>query len=597
MKAPTLINWLVLILALTFIQQPALGQGTDVAKRRKPAAKGKKAKAKKESVEEKLQRVKKRLKAAEDEIDQAIIKHRKSKAQGGAGQAELKQIEDSLEQKIEQRMQEVNQRLENIEDDLDSIVGEQDKLLDQVKEDRLKWSGGFRVTVSNFHLQDATIDTKLTHLELLLDELGQPIYDPATNSPLVRPITRQVPRDTDRWFGHNWVNRLHLTMGYDITENLRFYGRLVVFKYMNEISDQVELLDMHSTRYPRDPVLRLERAHFDWFVTDWLVFSAGRIAAPEGPPAELRENTVRSATWGVQMVEASMEAILVTFHLTEFLESSYIRLFYSPWATHTDPISSNDISLFDNLGLDAMHVLGGLIELKLPHLGENLLQLGVASIPSFRPRNVAFYVADIGEYVEPAEPTAQSLGGYLIANMLLEFTDLAGSGLDLFAAYSVTVLMPNEGRMVYEVPLSLPIHHPITGSTGQVFTGDMSYEIGLASYEEGSGTTNYGHFVLAGFRWTLPFWEKFATKIGAELNYGSKYHVAWSSPSDLLVNRLATKGIAWEVYAIQELVPEYLFLRLGFVELNRSFEGTYIGPTRSIDQTIRNTYFLADVHW
>ena len=81
------------------------------------------------------------------------------------------------------------------------------------------------------------------------------------------------------------------------------------------------------------------------------------------------------------------------------------------------------------------------------------------------------------------------------------------------------------------------------------------------------------------------------------MNWGSKYHVAWSSPSDLLVNRLATKGLAWEVYLIQELVPETMFTRIGFLELRRDYEGLYLGPTLDIDQTIRNLYVLVDAHW
>ena len=170
-----------------------------------------------------------------------------------------------------------------------------------------------------------------------------------------------------------------------------------------------------------------------------------------------------------------------------------------------------------------------------------------------------------------------------------------GIGLDIFAAYAMTLLKPREGRIVYNI--SYPVYHPVAGDTGEEV--EVPYEIGLASYEEGNNTVNLGHMVFAGFRYTLPtpVSEKYPTRFGGEFNWGTKYHVAWSSPSDQLVNKLANKGLSWEAYFIQQLIPGYLFLRLGYIDMKKNYEGLYLGPTIKKDQRINNIYMVVDLTW
>jgi hypothetical protein len=513
-------------------------------------------------------------------------------ALAGGKKEDPKTLKDALE-----KLSEYDERITGLEDDLDGVLGVQDKLVEQAKQDRLHWTGSYRVTINNFHLVDDTIDNSLSHLELVVDDFGQPITDPATGGPMVRQIYEQRPRDLDAWYGSQWVNRLRLTMTWDVSENLRFYGQIGVFKYFNELKNHPTDLDMHTNRYPRDPNLRIERAYFDWFITDWLVLTAGRVASPEGPPAELKENTIRNATWGVQMVEAEMDAIMLTLHLNQILDGSYLRLFYLPFGSHTDFALTDDRTLFMDGGIAPMHGFGGLLELKIPKIGDNLVQFGFVGVPVFRPRDIPFQVAGLDEPISPSDPTSQDLGGYWMATALVEFKDMGGIGLDLFAAYTMSILEPSDGRMVYEVPLSLEVRHPQTGQVVSQVEQVARVETGLASFEKGTGTTNLGHMVYGGFRYTWPIFGSYAPRIGAEFNRATKYHINWNSPSDLLVNRLGTKGWAWEVYWIQQLLKNHLFARLGYVQLIREYEGLYIGPTTKIDQTIDNAYLMVEANW
>lgn len=61
-------------------------------------------------------------------------------------------------------------------------------------------------------------------------------------------------------------------------------------------------------------------------------------------------------------------------------------------------------------------------------------------------------------------------------------------------------------------------------------------------------------------------------RLGFELNRSTKYHIAWATPSDLLVNKPATKGWAFEGYDTQQLIPEHLFARLGVRHVIREYE-------------------------
>jgi hypothetical protein len=52
-----------------------------------------------------------------------------------------------------------------------------------------------------------------------------------------------------------------------------------------------------------------------------------------------------------------------------------------------------------------------------------------------------------------------------------------------------------------------------------------------------------------------------APKIGLEYNYASRYAISFAQPTDLLTNKLAVRGSAWEGYYIQP-INESAFLRL-----------------------------------
>ena len=470
-----------------------------------------------------LEQIRTRLKAVDEDLEKAIEEQRLSAAadnRRAAGDPDA-----------------MAERLDQLEQDVEELIDVQEQLVREAKRDRLNWSGEYRIIVNNVQYTD-----------------------PKTNK--------------DELSANMWSHRLRLETDYEITPDLRFYGRMVVFKNFGETDGSPQPMDSRSTRYPTDTTVRLERAFLDWFPVEWLALTAGRVATPEGPPAELKENTERNATWGVQMVEGEFESILATLNLGHLLDKSHLRIFYSPFFSHAPIDPLDDSSVYRDSGIDQTHIWGLLLELSAPQWGENLWQIGVVHVPQFRPVALPIPNPTSGELVHPGHVPG-SLGSYMMANTLIESKNLLNSRLDLFAAYAYTRLSPNDEAMEYD------------------FGGGNAYRMGLASMGDDE---HEAHMVYAGGRYTLangPYGPRF----GAEYNWGSKYHMTWGSPSDTLINKLATRGQAIEAYWIQPIVPDHFFLRTGVVHLRYDHRGSFIGPSQPVDQQVSNAYALVNASW
>lgn len=428
-----------------------------------------------------------------------------------------------------QQLKDMKARVEALEDDLDEVLGELDRQTETQTRDRLHWSGDYRVVINNFHQFDRSEET--TPWE-------------ASSSTI---------------YPNLWTHRLRLAMQYDVLDRVRFYGRLVFFKNFGETIEKPLFFDSLSTRLPRDSALRLERAYIDWFITDWLVLTAGRIAAPEGPPAELKENATRSATWGVQVVESEFDGAMITTYLPKIplLKQSYLRPFYLPFHSVTDVDPFNEDSLFKDVGIAPMQAFGLLAETGIAPLGDNLVQLGVVWVPEFKPRLLP--ILD----VFPSAPFAESLGSFAQFSILIEQKDLYQTGLDLFVAWNMMVLAPNGETVIYDF-----------GPAGQL-------PAGLASFDDDEHTA---HMIYGGLRYTLPAWGPlsgdaavWAPRFGLEVNHGTKYNTLFSSPADTMINKLGVRGTVFDVYWIQPLVKDHLFARLGGMHVIREFEGSFVG--------------------
>jgi hypothetical protein len=422
---------------------------------------------------------------------------------------------------------------------------------------RLQWSAEYRTIVSSFKYHG-------------------PSPDGARNPDF-------SPRTVDLSNAEQWLHRVRLNVRAEPIESLRFTGRLTMYKRFGSNTATPFPQDSSETRIPRDNGLRLERAWLDWFVTKWLALSVGRISYTDGPPNELKDNrTQPDATWGMQMVDGEYDTADVTVRVGErFLA----RGFYASWAfPRQDDLFSN--FLFLNNGTDNLRIVGGNFDARLKELGA-FVQLGAFVVPEFRPFSIPIPSPSPspnptnapppfnGGYLFPSSMPA-SLGSYSNFSVLAMFKNIASSGLDLFASGAIGILDPNGAAIAY--PLGP------NGAAAPLMT--------LASADADDHTT---YFFFGGGRYTMPFGEALAPKLGFEFNHGSRYMISFAAPTSNLTNKLANRGNAYEGYYIQP-INEHLFLRLSYSYIDTQYSGGFFGPSARLFPPLGGTAPAVDQH-
>lgn len=404
--------------------------------------------------------------------------------------------------------------------------------------------------------------------------------------------TRRVERTTREV----WSHRVRLAMWAEPISSLRVSARLVMFKHYGDADEPAFVGDNLATRIPRGSGARIDQAWLDWFLTDWLTLSMGRMSYTDvNPPGELRENSRRQATWGLQMVDGEYETISLTFNLSKLADQAYIRAFYTSWYNDNDDIFGN--FPFLDSGVDNIRLVGFNLDVKLPRFGKTFLQLGYFAVPHFRPFNApisdpafdaradyrnAPATAD-GSLLWPSE-LPDSMGSMHNISGQLEALDVMGSGLDIFFAGSLSLLGPGSDAIAYNLPENAADPTSARRSTPLLY---------LAS----KGDSNIAYFLYGGLRYSLPFGVR--PKIGFEVNHGSRYHISFATPTDRLLTKLATRGQAYEAYLLWPF-NRFLFLRIGYLMVNNRYQQGFFGPDPAlygstapeVDQTIHNGYLL-----
>lgn len=457
-----------------------------------------------------------------------------------AGAAEPSDAEDrapslALPAPAEDEVAEDRRRLRELEDRLDEV--EKHSTLQ-----RLEWSGDYRTSLARYWYHGASPDS----------------------NPYARPTI--IDGRTDE----QWMHRARFMIKAQPSENLRFRGRVSVFKRFGTNTSTPSPQDFSQGRVPSDTTLRMDRFWLDWFLTPKLALSFGRISYSDGSPAELRENLEKpDATWGLTMVDGEYETFDITAQISDHV---LVRGFYASWAfPRNDDLFSS--SLFLDSEVNNLRILGGNADISYP-AAKLFAQLGAYAVPKFRPfaiplPNPAFY-ADPNANPTNAPPPLDgslvfpsslpsSLGSYANLSLMVMVRDLAG--VDFFAGGALGFLNPNGEAIKYRGFAPDGSEQPILTLVGA--------DQGLWEYDAQGNPTVFRNdpapsrttFVYLGGRWTLPVGGPYAPKVGLEYNYGSRYSISFSQSTDLLTNKLATRGSAWETYAIQP-ISERAFLRL-----------------------------------
>ncbi len=448
-------------------------------------------------------------------------------------------------------------------EELEERLRETEDLLDEVETrsllQKLKWSGDYRTIVTHGKYSGPSPDGA---------------RDPVTGAPVAVDLTND----------EQWLHRLRLNLEAQPYKDLRFTGRLTMFKRYGTNTATLFAQDSSETRIPRDNTLRLERAWIDWFISEHVALSMGRISYSNGSPGELKENQSESdASWGLHMVDGEYETVNLTFTPTENLLA---RAFYISWAFPQE----NDINSFFlplNNGVKNLRIIGGNVDFRPK---ENaLVQLGAYAVPKFRPFTVPIPnpnpppnpanapVPFDGSLIFPSKKSP-TLGTYANLSALVLMKDIAGSGLDLFASAAIGFLKPEPGAAIsYNLPSPAGglAEFPLLGLASAEKCWDEDPMVGLVPKGECDVTTSY--FGYVGARYTLPMKSKRAPKLGFEYNFASQYWISFNTPTTDLTNKLANRGNSFEGYVIFPF-NDKLFARLHTLVIQTDYSGGFFGP-------------------
>jgi len=362
-----------------------------------------------------------------------------------------------------------------------------------------------------------------------------------------------------------YTNRLRLRVDADMGENVSFSGRLSMYKAFGDstgvqvFNGQPTSLNIDGTGsgVPNSDLLRVERAYFNWSNIGGAPFylSIGRRPSTSGAPLNFRQDEPRGGTPLGSVVDFQFDGITAGYHISD---TSTIRICYG-------------------VGYESGFGNGELVKLPADRLKDtqflgfnwDMLDTERMFIQSTVLR--AFDVTDgfNGLVVFPADPLT---GNKINAPVVLRFTPSSNLGeIDLASV----VLIRKDGPFDWFVSGNYMKSRPENVSTpfGGLFSDPFE------TPESHTGTMWY-----AGLRYNFP---NSKTKMGVEVNHGSKYWFNFSAAEDdIVAPKTSARGDVIELYVTHRITRKFI-AKLDYIDYSYDYSGSgwHVGAPKALDET------------
>ncbi len=343
-----------------------------------------------------------------------------------------------------------------------------------------------------------------------------------------------------------WSTKFTLSMRANITEKMKFHGRLSMYKYWADSTKHLYAqYDNMQGRVPSDSSVYLERAYIDWYFNLGVpsALTIGRQPSADGPSHQFKENTTRKSTYSALVFDGASDGIVYTADISKptNIKNAKLRLAYGKGFQNdeTQIGVSNAFIGSQNDTLKDTNVAGLFFESSIATINKSLFQIGYV------------YMSDvIANAMETDTDKNQNIGDISFVGIMAEVTNFKESNFDFFAHYGISTAKPNNNLYQYN-----------------------GYSFGLLRDSATDSTEDKkGSAFWLGGRYTFENFHNI--KIGAEYNQGSKYWVTATQGSYDVYNKLATRGKATEIYGSYP-INRYSFIKLG--ALNIDYDYTYSG--------------------
>ncbi|EAI0307880.1 outer membrane tyrosine kinase [Campylobacter jejuni] len=337
---------------------------------------------------------------------------------------------------------------------------------------------------------------------------------------------------------NKWMNELHLNMNADINDKTKFYGRLSMAKNWSQMGWSGSPLDLDAGRNTRSsgPVLYVDRAYLDYYITPEWIATIGRQPGTDGPGSNLRNNALRQSTYPALAINALGDAAVITYK-PESLQDHKVAIRAAYGKTYQWDEENGKVRdwMSDQKDADAnLYYAAVEGELPIEGMGDNLIIFNVAHMTDFAlPIPGSMSLGDDDEVV--------NLGNLTLANIHFENYKAFGTNFNWFASLGYSNGSNNEINPLLSTALQ-------SQSKG---------------YSNGKFNEKDGYAVHVGGRYDFTK----ALKVGYEFFWGSRYWYTMSRPSinDPLNIRM-TRGTAHDFYVIYQL-DRYQFLRLSYTNI------------------------------
>jgi len=379
-----------------------------------------------------------------------------------------------------------------------------------------------------------------------------------------------------------WSNKLMLNMKADITDNMKFYGKLSMYKYWGSSAiHPYTYYDNMQGRVPSDSSIYAERAYLNWFFYKDSAFpmalTIGRLPTSDGPSHQFKDNTVRKGTYTALLFDGVADGIVFTTNISKLLhnKNSYIRLGYSKGYGHTESsqTAGNAFIGASNSDIDDTNVVGIFLDTPLPNVKNSLVQLTYSRMFDI--------VANPLDTNISATGANDNIGSLDLLGAMVELTNFKETNLDLFAQFGYSIAHPN-------------------GTSYMLPNGEL---VGLLG-KDGDTSTKSGYSTWVGGRYG--FGEKQKYKVGLEYNYGSQNWINLTQGGFDIYNKLATRGNAYEAYMMY-VINRNANIRLGYINIdyNYSRSGWFVGEAQKIStvdsadvvERLQSVYLKMNVHF
>lgn len=305
-------------------------------------------------------------------------------------------------------------------------------------------------------------------------------------------------------------------------------------------------LDLDAGRNTRSsgPVLYVDRAYLDYYITPEWIATIGRQPGTDGPGSNLRNNALRQSTYPALAINALGDAAVITYKPESLQDHKVaIRAAYGKTYQWDEEGKVRDW-MSDQKDADAnLYYAAVEGELPIEGMGDNLILFNIAYLSDFAlPLNNGPIAlpggTGSGATTILDDDGVVNLGDLTIANLHFENYKAFGTNFNYFLSLGYSHGNNNQ--------LSLPLS---TILQMQGYNGKFNEEDGYA--------------VHVGGRYDFTK----ALKVGYEFFWGSRYWYTMSRPSinDPLNIRM-TRGTAHDFYVIYQL-DRYQFLRLSYTNI------------------------------